>query len=421
MRSKSSALVTCGVATIVACCAYLALVRLPETVGEMSGAALTSAVLALGAFGGGWLGRSLWAKDWGPSALAGVAATSTAFFLLGMVPLGLRAVQIASVAGGVLGVAFVLLSVIPWWQLRQIARARAGRADAHGFIGFPDGTKGRADAGVPEGEVLAWPSRRARPAGYRDDGTERYRAAAGTRQGHVERIRRRMSAVMVTTLAGVLGVCVAIDSATYAAPAPAPLDEAPGRGLPPLPMVEGPPPVAAAGASQIVQTAAEPDDAAIFLPRATVEGVRARVRSRLMARIVDAIDEAHTTRPADAFEGDAVEFDLRFFVNAEGRVVSPRLRPSRSVFAAQIEAALDAFEFGAQDLPLAVLVRFEVRWADGELSTAVTEDESVGHAMTGYTLLGRRPPASVFDAPPPPNWDDMERARERFFRLSGAQ
>ncbi|MEM9863205.1 MAG: hypothetical protein AAF938_16535, partial [Myxococcota bacterium] len=81
----------------------------------------------------------------------------------------------------------------------------------------------------------------------------------------------------------------------------------------------------------------------------------------------------------------------------------------------------DAFEFGAQDLPLAVLVRFEVRWADGELSTAVTEDERVGHAMTGYTLLGRRPPASVFDAPPPPNWDDMERARERFFRLSGAQ
>lgn len=159
------------------------------TVGALPQATLSAvaAIVISAGFFAAWIAPRLWGFEWMLSLLLALSGLSALFVFFGAALLG----------GGIGGplmltiaLALFAASSRPWFTLRRVVKARAGRSDGEGHIDFLDGGHGRTDLRV-QGDVVAWLATRTMTTGYRVDGdATRYRAVAGTREELVAASRR---------------------------------------------------------------------------------------------------------------------------------------------------------------------------------------------------------------------------------------
>lgn len=184
------------------------------SLGAVPKGKLVSAATAIlaAAFGLAWIAPRVWRLDWVLSVLLATSGLLTLFVFFG-------AVIFRGGIGGPLMLAVALglfaASATPWFTLRRVLKARAGRSDGHGHIEFLDGGHGRTELRA-EGDVVAWLRRgESNVAGYREDGNKaRYEAVRGTREELVAQSRRRAAFVVLAGLT-VAACFIAVQSVTF--------------------------------------------------------------------------------------------------------------------------------------------------------------------------------------------------------------
>lgn len=182
----------------------------PERVSAPMWVGVASTIITA-AFCSAWVAPRLWGIEWMLSLLLAFSGLGALFVFFG-------AALIGGGVGGPLMLAIALglfaASTLPWFTLRRVIKARAGRSDGHGHIEFLDGGHGRTELRA-EGDVVAWLERTKMTSGYREDGdATRFRAVAGTREELVAASRRRAALYVLGGLSAA-ACLIAVQSATF--------------------------------------------------------------------------------------------------------------------------------------------------------------------------------------------------------------